>query len=71
MTTATATVQMTKAEQIVAALTADGRFEGKLWAKGDKVRVYVEGGYIAIGIDGTVYPSLARYRGNIMRAAGL
>lgn len=64
--------QLAKAQAIIDSLKADGRFVGKLWANYDKVRVYVETyGYIAIGKDGTAYPSLRRYSGNITTAAGI
>jgi hypothetical protein len=65
-------VQIQTANAIVESLKADGRFEANLWNKSDKVRVYVDDyGYIAIGKDGTAYPSLSRYQGNIRQAAGL
>ncbi len=70
--TSTQTPQQAAATRILTALQADGRFAARCWTAGDKCRVYVESyGYIAIGQDGTVYPSLSRYRGNISRAAGL
>jgi hypothetical protein len=64
--------QQQAADRILANLAADGRFAGKLWTAGSKCRIYVEEyGYIAIGQDGTSYPSLSRYVGNITRAAKL
>lgn len=64
--------QMAAAKKILSSLDSDGRFSAKLWEKEGKVRVYVESyGNIAIGKDGTAYPNLTRYKGNIKRAAGL
>lgn len=69
-TSETTQQQMECAEQIVRNLAEDGRFAGKLWTRGATVRVYVEDyGYLAVGRDGTVYPNLRRYVGNIQRAA--
>jgi len=72
----TTTLQLARAQQITDALTADGRFGASLWVKETRVRVYVRGsgrgdyGYLAIGADGTVYPTLGRCAGNVLAAAG-
>ena len=69
-------IQLARANQILASLQADGRFGASLWVKEARVRVYVRGsgrgdyGYLAIGADGTVYPTLGRCAGNVLAAAG-